>query len=291
MPDLYAIDGDSSTGLFLSPVYRGFTADGRVTRVDTPPFSGDEHVDKTMGDPWGGLVVVARRDIGAWDLAHVVLARFGGPPGLLPWRYDGGGVSPYLDDSPQVAQANDGTIFLLEWSEDEEWVVVLDGDTGVPLRRIATGALGSWSWARLHPGCPWNDSSGESGPLIGPLSVGADGTVYAEVLSESDTITYEGCNGADTRVFTYTVQLLSITPAGAWTLTPLHEATDPSFVYLEAQQVLPASDGGALAVWTEIDTQVTSMAVYVHGGTVNVYQDRANRRFRQHSGPAPTRLR
>jgi len=241
VPDLYAVEYEAWPSLR----YRGFTSEGDLVRTDVPPVSENEYIVKTMGDTYGGLVVALQGYV--WDgeqwRSRSGLARFGGSAGSRPWRYDSPGQL-----EPEIAQGPDGTIFLRETDAAYRAVIaVLDGQTGAVKSRITlpTG-LNTLLNEDCMPG--WNYVS-ESVPRVGPLSVAADGTAHAEVVTENWFTDYLPCR-AGTHIGTSALTLLTVSPNGAWTQRPIHTYTNDR-IDLALHQVLPDSEGGMLAPWNE----------------------------------------
>ena len=254
VPDLYSIEQDEAS---WRTQYRGFTGSGDATQLEIPPLSDEEYVAQTMGDTSGGLVV--RSDTG--------VARFAGPAGVLPWRYD----AP--DSVGDMAQGPDGTIYLVEWrSTGGPEVVVLDGATGQVRQRIgglprSTSVI--WNWD-----CEPNRTVSSDSPAhLGPLSVGPQGTAYLELATTEQVYDYLPC-GAGGGESTYRLHLLSVSPDGTSTLQLLRSETSDtdSSPVVTPQQALPDGNGGVLASWAiDYPDHGETLGVYVRGGGATQY--------------------
>ena len=131
VPDLYSIEQDEASWRTQYPGLhrergRDATRDPAAVRRGVRGSDDGGHVGRT-GRPFGTGV-----------------ARFAGPAGVLPWRYDAPG------SVGDMAQGPDGTIHLVESPQNgDPEVVVLDGDTGQVRQRIGGLARSTsviWNW-------------------------------------------------------------------------------------------------------------------------------------------------
>ena len=217
VPDLFTVES-GATGTIV----RGVTATGDVQWVAQAPGY------PLMSDAFGGIVtgVDPQPDNVAyvpWDNNETSyprykgLARFAGPIGTSPWRYDS------IGSVQRPAQAPDGTIYVIEKYDTgltdshtspiiETQIVVVDGATGmarakIPLSREINGY-----------------SCGNEGYVVVPLTrgpvVGNDGYGYV-LVRNSVNVRSGGCISG-TVSQNVGVKLLRISPAGVVSSTTIY---------------------------------------------------------------------
>ena len=114
VPDAYLFEGG---------IIRGVTASGEEVWAEAPAVNqASSWVWPIVGDSLGG-VLLPTSDV---DTGSFALVRVPGPTSGVPWRWE----SPYRVEH-DVTQAPDGTIFVLERSDDGyTFVAGIDGATG-----------------------------------------------------------------------------------------------------------------------------------------------------------------
>ena len=211
VPDLFTVEKDPSIPAIT---VRAVTASGEVAWMAAAPGP------PLMGDSFGGIVAGVSDDP-TWDDADYYLgyARFAGPVGAAPWRYE----SPWIVGRP--AQAPDGTIYAIETlpgGHDQEGhtiydkhVLVLNGSTGQLIARIPL--------ARERYDGPTNALGRQFGPAtVGPI-VGADGQGYV-LVQQSTRVSTTGwyypahADGASD----VGLRLLRLSPTGASTVDVIY---------------------------------------------------------------------
>jgi hypothetical protein len=227
VPDLFTVETESS----------GVTIVRALTEYGQSLWTAAAPGVPIMGDSFGGIIAELRDESGS----SRGLARFAGPTGALPWRYESEGS---LKDP---AQAPDGTIYAIEsWLAGtginghyilDKYVVVIDGGTGHLRARIAL--------PRDTYSCITSDES----PEVGKPVVGTDGYAYVEVTQL--TRTPSACSYSS-QVHN-TLKLLRVGPAGETSSQMVYEFQDAHFTACNWRpivgDVVPDGLGGVIAKW------------------------------------------
>lgn len=184
---------------------RGVNASGEQVWSEAPALSpGSAWVEQVVGDSFGGVVLrTSDGNIGSHSLVRVP-----GPTSAAPWRWE----SPYRVEN-HVAQAPDGTIFVLERSDDGyTFVTGVDGVTGNT--RFRHRVPGLTKNTRLNGEClPWLSFESEEGPYTSSVVVGADGAAYLTTKSETRLFNYLPC-GSGSGTQQVSVELLRVDANG-----------------------------------------------------------------------------
>ncbi len=260
VPDAYLFEGG---------MVRGVTASGEEILAEAPAVNqASAWVWPIVGDSHGG-VLLPTSDVNTGSFA---LVRAPGPTSGVPWRWE----SAYRVEH-DIAQAPDGTVFVVERSDDGyTFVAGIDGATGHTRFRHRLSAVSTST--TLNIDCsPGFNSESERGPTTNSPVVGADGALYLEVHSETRTWDYEPCgNGSGAEHLL--VELLRIDSNGGASSQVLQAmdralAMDAPLYELVVGQVLPDEGGGVLATWfvNRSDAESQHVAAYVQGSAATTY--------------------
>jgi len=260
VPDAYLFEGG---------MVRGVTASGEEVWTEAPAVNqASSWVGKIVGDSFGGVLLPTWD----WGTGSFALVRAPGPTSGAPWRWE----SPYRVEQ-DVAQAPDGTVFVLEQSNDGyTFVAGVNGATG--RTRFRHRVAGVSKHTTLNLDCsPGDTAESEWGPSTNSLVVGADGAAYLEVHWSTGIWNYEPCgNGSGAEHLS--VELLRIDANGGVSSQVL-QAVDRALAVgvphyeLAVGQVLPDEGGGVLATWFINQSYADSqhVAAVVQGSAVTTY--------------------
>ncbi len=256
------------------PVLQAYTADGQLL-WQQPPIRID---GLPLPDAFGGVLVQT-----ALDSAPVtsVLMDFDDQTGSLVWQYTA--PSGFSIDPLNLAIRPDGAILAIEQEPNattplgdyyvpQEYLDVIDGNTGQLTSQIALPQSSAVVNALI--GCQPVNFAVRFTSSAGSISVGADGTAYAEylVLNQTFKATTDCETTTTTGVDDSTTFLLTISPGGSSSSQMLGSGTLRSFgtgpvggcptaplecvlfsggTYTRTDHVIPDGQGGALATWTQ----------------------------------------
>lgn len=229
VPDLFAVERRWATDEYQ---VRAIAATGEQRWQEAAPGR------PVIGDTFGGLIA---------QVAHG-LARFAGPAGAPPWRYD----SPGVVYSP--AQGADGTVYAIEevrgirstgsGTTDDYAALVIDGTTGrlrarVPIPR---GFADDYRCTYLRSDQPVD--------VTAPV-VGESGSGYFQI-ARYRRVDVRNCDSPYpdsyiSRTYSSEIQLLEVTPTGQATWRILHTITNAWLP--ETGQTIPDGLGGILTTW------------------------------------------
>ena len=135
-----------------------------------------------------------------------------------------------------LAIGPDGKVWLNDFINSADTLIALDGDTGIPVFSYAAPA------GPTETRC--------NGSIIGPPSIGPDGTAYAELMVQNDL--YDSCGGSS-YIPNIAFSLIAVPPGGSATVTPFYTVTslqpDGSLPFPFVGSVIPDGQGETLAAW------------------------------------------
>jgi hypothetical protein len=220
--------------------------DGSTYRVRGLTFNGEQlwlqHAPgpPAFGDTFGGLVS---------RVSDSRLARFGGPPTVLPWRFESTGS--LVSD---LAQGPDGTIYVVEQASNapDRFLIGVDGSTG---ERTFRRALPTSSAFLLNIDCIQDSNTGgQIATLVTSPVIGEDDAAYLLVSVANTVFNYLPC-GTGAWSASKTLALWRIASDGSASSTDLWTYTygGPGGQPIESAggiSVMPDGQGGVLASWS-----------------------------------------